>query len=68
MPEKYSKAGYEFSTDWLLLCITVYLTTQPYFVHLANAPIDTTKAAVAAADKMIGYIKCKGRQKMTETE
>ena len=54
--------------DWLLLCITVYLTTQPYFVHLANTPIDTTKAAVAAADKMIGYIKGKGRQKMTETE
>ncbi len=41
---------------------------QPYFVHLANAPIDAIKAAVAAVDKMIGYIKCKGRQKMTETE
>lgn len=54
--------------DWLLRRITACLTTQPYFVHLANTPIDTTKAAVAAADKMIGYIKCKGRQKMTETE
>ena len=56
-------ASREFSTDWLLRRITACLTTQPYFVHLANTPIDTTKAAVAAADKMIGYIKGKGRQK-----
>lgn len=52
--EKYSKAGYEFSIDWLLRCITVYLTKQPYFVHLANAPIENIKAAVPAVDKMIG--------------
>ena len=52
--EKYSKAGYEFSIDWLLRCITVYLTKQPYFIHLANAPIENIKAAVPAVDKMIG--------------
>ena len=52
--EKYSKAGYEFSMDWLLRCITVYLTKQPYFVHLANTPINDIQTAVPAVDKMIG--------------
>ena len=52
--EKYSKAGYEFSMDWLLRCITVYLTKQPYFVHLGTTPIEEIKAAVPVVDKMIG--------------
>ena len=52
--EKYSKAGYEFSMDWLLRCITVYLTKQPYFIHLGNTSIEEIKAAVPAVDKMIG--------------
>lgn len=52
--KKYSAAGYDFSMDWLLRCITVYLTKQPYFVHLANAPIEDIKAAVPVVDKMIG--------------
>lgn len=52
--EKYTMAGYAFSMDWLLRCITVYLTGQPYFNALSSIPIEDVKKAVPNTDKMIG--------------
>ncbi|MCD8364164.1 MAG: DUF262 domain-containing protein [Lachnospiraceae bacterium] len=52
--EKYHTAGYEFSMDWLLRCITVYLTGQPYFNALSQISSDDIKKALPETDKMIG--------------
>lgn len=52
--EKFHNAGYDFSMEWLLRCITVYLTGQPYFNALGQAPIDNIKKALPETEKMIG--------------
>lgn len=51
---KFHNAGYEFSMDWLLRCITVYLTKQPYFNALGLESIDKIKKALPETEKMIG--------------
>ncbi len=52
--EKYYKAGYEFTMDWLLRCVTVYLTGQPYFSALSQVKTEDFKKALPETDKKIG--------------
>ncbi|KNZ40605.1 GmrSD restriction endonuclease domain-containing protein [Acetobacterium bakii] len=49
-------ARYDFELDWLLRCITVYLTDQPYFAALGNVDINDIKDAVPKTEAMIGTI------------
>ncbi|MCC8357662.1 MAG: DUF262 domain-containing protein [Oscillospiraceae bacterium] len=51
---KYRAAGYDFTMDWLLRCITVCLTGQPYFNALSQIPSDEVKKALPKTDEMIG--------------
>lgn len=51
---RFNKAGYNFTMDWLLRCVTVYLTKQPYFNALSSIPIDEIKKALPKTEKMIG--------------
>ena len=48
------KAGYNFTMDWLLRCITVDVTGQPYFGQLSSVSIEDIKKAVQATDDRIG--------------
>lgn len=52
--ERFSKAGYNFSMDWLLRCLTVFITGQAYFAALSRTPIEEIKKAVPQTEKMIG--------------
>lgn len=52
--ERYHNAGYDFTLEWLLRCITVYLTGQPYFNVLGQIPIDQIKKALPETEKTIG--------------
>lgn len=52
--EKLSKAGYYFSLDWLLRCITVNLTGRPYFSGLDKILIEDFKAALYSTEDLIG--------------
>ncbi len=52
--QRFQNAGYTFTMDWLLRCITVYLTGQPYFNALGQSPIDSIKKSVPETEKMIG--------------
>ena len=36
---RYQNSGYDFSMDWLLRCLTVYMTGQPYFNVLSKISI-----------------------------
>jgi len=51
--DKYSKAGYNFKMDWLLRCITVYLTKRPYFSELGKVEIEEFKTAIKEAENLI---------------
>lgn len=51
---RYHNAGYDFSMEWLLRCITVYLTGQPYFNVLGQTPINQIKNALPETEKTIG--------------
>lgn len=52
--ERYRNSGYEFSMDWLLRCLTVYMTGQPYFNVLSKIKISEVKESLPHVDKMIG--------------
>ena len=52
--ERFKNAGYDFSMEWLLRCITVFLTGQPYFNALGMLPIDQIKKAIKGTEQMIG--------------
>ena len=52
--DSFQKAGYEFTMDWLLRCITVYLTGQPYYNGLSCVSINDIKKAVPETKKRIG--------------
>lgn len=51
---RYQNSGYDFSMDWLLRCLTVYMTGQPYFNVLSKISIQEVKEALPNVDKMIG--------------
>ena len=56
--KKYLKqlqgAGYYFSLEWLLRCITVYMTGRPYFSELDKYSIEEFKDSLYKAEQMIG--------------
>ncbi len=52
--KKYHSAGYEFTLEWLLRCVTVYLTDRPYFSELDKIQISDFKTALGETDKLIG--------------
>lgn len=53
---KYEKAGYKFKTDWLLRCVTVYVTGKAYFSELSTVPIVDFQKALYETDKMISLL------------
>ena len=56
--KKYLKqlqgAGYYFSLEWLLRCITVYMTGRPYFNELDKYSIDDFKVSLLKTEQLIG--------------
>lgn len=56
--KKYLKqlqgAGYYFSLEWLLRCVTVYMTGRPYFSELDKYSIEDFKDALYKTEQMIG--------------
>lgn len=56
--KKYLKqlqvAGYYFSLDWLLRCVTVYMTGRPYFSELDKYSIEDFKNSLYKTEQMIG--------------
>ena len=54
--KKYENAGYSFNMDWLLRCITVDLTGQPYFGPLGKLTSTEIKDGLKETDERIG--KC----------
>ena len=56
--KKYLKqlqsAGYYFSLEWLLRCVTVYMTGRPYFAELDKYSIEDFKDALYKTEQMIG--------------
>lgn len=52
--KRFHDSGYEFTMDWLLRCITVYMTGQPYFNQLSHIEPEKFKKALPAIEKMIG--------------
>ena len=51
---RYHNSGYDFTMEWLLRCMTVYMTGQPYFNFLSKIGIKEIKDALPNVDKMIG--------------
>ena len=47
-------AGYYFSLEWLLRCVTVYMTGRPYFTELDKYTIDDFKKSLYETEQMIG--------------
>ena len=56
--KKYLKqlqsAGYYFSLEWLLRCVTVYMTGRPYFAELDKYSIEDFKDSLYKTEQMIG--------------
>lgn len=52
--QKLNYAGYVFSLDWLLRCVTVYMTGRPYFSELDKKPIEDFKKALYETETLIG--------------
>lgn len=56
--KKYLKqlqgAGYYFSLEWLLRCVTVYMTGRSYFAELDKYSIEDFKNALYKTEQMIG--------------
>ena len=51
---KFHNAGFDFQLEWLLRCVTVYLTKRPYFSELSKVKISDFKAALTETEKLIG--------------
>ncbi|MCL2046622.1 MAG: DUF262 domain-containing protein [Oscillospiraceae bacterium] len=54
--EKFETSLYSFNLDWLLRCVTVYLTGKAYFSELADVPISDFKSALYEVAKLIEKI------------
>lgn len=52
----FEEKGFRFSKDWLLRCVTVYLTSQPYFSGLENVNIEDFKKSIGTVKDLIGTI------------
>ena len=53
---RLASAGYSFELEWLLRCVTVYLTGKPYFSELSNINIQDFKEGLKASEKLIDLI------------
>jgi len=53
---KLKKSLYNFELDWLLRCITVYITGKPYFSELADIPISDFQTGLTETNKIIERI------------
>lgn len=51
--QKLSNAGYFFSLDWLLRCVTVHMTGRPYFSELEKVNIEDFKKALEKTSNLI---------------
>ena len=47
---------YNFELDWLLRCVTVYLTGKPYFSELTNIPTSAFQTGLTETNKLIERI------------
>ncbi|MBQ9313688.1 MAG: DUF262 domain-containing protein [Clostridia bacterium] len=54
--ERLRNAGYDFKLEWLLRCITVYLTNKAYFSELEQVKIEDFKNALKDVEKKIDEI------------
>ena len=52
--DDFHRAGYDFTTEWFLRAITVYLTGQPYYNAMSQMPIEAIKNAIPETKKRIG--------------
>lgn len=52
--KQLQSAGYYFSLEWLLRCITVYMTSRPYFSELDKYSIEDFKESLYKTKQMIG--------------
>ena len=95
--KRFSKAGYSFQMEWLLRCITVCLTSRPYYSELGKVSIKDFKDALVETEEligdcldhigsrlgldndkvlggryaiptMVGYLKMRGKNKLSSTE
>lgn len=53
---KFKNSLYNFELDWLLRCVTVYLTGKPYFSELANIPVVEFQKGLYETNKLIEQI------------
>ena len=53
---KLKASLYNFEMDWLLRCVTVYLTGKAYFSELATVPTDVFKKGLVETSKLIDRI------------
>ena len=53
---KYEKAGFHFTLDWLLRCVTVYTTDKAYFSELSNVSISDFQKGLKETDELISSI------------
>ena len=51
---RYARAGYSFKMEWLLRCVTVYLTGRPYFSGLDKVNVADFQEALHRTDQLIG--------------
>ena len=56
MLEKWSKAGYEFTLDWLLRSVNTVLTGEAKFVHLRGRDAESVQNGLKLAEKHIDTI------------
>lgn len=54
--KRLTTARYDFEMDWLLRCVTVYLTGKAYFSELASVPIQDFKAGLFETQKLIDTV------------
>lgn len=54
--EWLSSHGFTFSMDWLLRCVTVYITGQPYFTGLSSVSVSKFKESLPKVQDLIGSI------------
>lgn len=54
--DRLKEAGYEFKLEWLLRCVTVYLTSKAYFSELEQVDINEFKKSLKEVENEIDEI------------
>lgn len=52
----FKSQGFNFKMEWLLRCITVYVTSKPYFSGLSQISVKTFVEAIPTVRDMVGMI------------